>query len=362
MSGGIIDTAHQGRKGRQNCEPGQNKPGQDRQSPQEPDWQNRQGPDRQNQQGPDQPGQGCVDQESGSSFAAVKSGAAVERDEINLKRLKAGKSVGNGIFYGAIGVLAAITLAALLVIIGFILIKGLGNINWEFLSQDPRRMGREGGIYSVIIGTLYVTVVSILISTPIGIASAIYYTEYAKEGRLVKIIRFFTEVLAGIPSIIFGLFGFAFFVVFLGMGWSVLSGGLTLSMMILPTLTRAVEESLKTVPMSYREGSLSLGASKWQTIVKVVLPCCRPGILTGLILGIGRAVGETAAIMLTVGGSLKVPHSLMDSTRTMAVHLYMLASEGLSEEKTYATAALLILLVLVINTAANMIGKRIGAK
>lgn len=282
--------------------------------------------------------------------------------QINISALRRKKAGADSVFYGLIGLLAAITLASLVIIIGYILIRGLGHINWEFLSQDPKRMGKEGGIYSVIIGTLYVTVVSIIIATPIGIAAAIYFTEYAKEGKLVKTIRFFTEVLAGIPSIIFGLFGFAFFVVFLGMGWSVLSGGLTLSMMILPTLTRATEESLKTVPMSYREGSLSLGATKWQTIVKVVLPCCRPGILTGLILGIGRAIGETAAIMLTVGGSLKVPSSLFDSTRTMAVHLYMLASEGLSEEKTYATAALLILIVLLINTAANTIGRRLGTQ
>lgn len=281
---------------------------------------------------------------------------------IDIAALKRKKSAVNGFFYGLIGLLAFITLASLMIIIGFILIKGLGSINWEFLSQEPRRMGREGGIFSVIAGTLYVTLVSIVIATPIGIASAIYFTEYAREGKLVKLIRFFTEVLAGIPSIIFGLFGFAFFVVFLGMGWSVLSGGLTLSMMILPTLTRATEESLKTVPMMYREGSLSLGATKWQTIVKVVLPCCKSGVLTGLILGIGRAIGETAAIMLTVGGSLRLPSSLFDSTRTMAVHLYMLASEGLSEEKTYATAALLIIIVLLINTAANLIGKKLGTK
>lgn len=175
----------------------------------------------------------------------------------------------------------------------------------------------------------------------------------------MHVIRFFTEVLAGIPSIIFGLFGFAFFVVFLGMGWSVLSGGLTLSMMILPTLVRSTEESLKTVPMAYREGSLSLGATKWETVVKVVLPCCGPGVLTGLILGIGRAVGETAAVMLTVGGSLVLPVSPLDSARTMAVHLYTLASEGLSDEKTYATAALLIIIVLVINSLANYISGRL---
>ena len=144
------------------------------------------------------------------------------------------------------------------------------------------------------------------------------------------------------------------------MGWSVLAGGLTLSMMILPTLIRSTEESLKTVPMAYREGSLSLGATKWQTVVKVVLPCCKSGVLTGLILGIGRAIGETAAVMLTVGGSLLTPTTVFDSTRTMALHLYMLASEGLSDEKTYATAALLIIIVLIINWLANFISGRMA--
>ena len=261
-------------------------------------------------------------------------------------------------FFGVVGVVAALTLAILVLILGFILIKGLPNISLEFLTESPQMMGREGGILPIIVGTIYVTLVSIIIATPIGVAAAVYFSEYAKKGKLINTIRFFTEVLAGIPSIIFGLFGFSFFVVFLGMGWSVLSGGLTLSLMILPTLIRSTEESLKTVPMSYREGSLALGATKWQTVVKVTLPCCKSGVLTGLILGIGRAIGETAAVMLTIGGSMMMPSSIFDATRTMALHLYMLASEGLSEEKTYATAALLIIIVLIINWIANFISSR----
>ncbi len=263
-------------------------------------------------------------------------------------------------FFGLVGAVAAVTLAVLILILGFILVKGLPNITIEFLTESPQMMGREGGILPIIVGTIYVTIVSIIIATPVGVAAAIYFSEYAKKGRLINIIRFFTEVLAGIPSIIFGLFGFSFFVVFLGLGWSVLSGGLTLSMMIFPTIIRSTEESLKTVPLSYREGSLALGATKWQTVVKVVLPCCRSGVLTGLILGIGRAIGETAAVMLTVGGSLMMPNSIFDATRTMALHLYMLASEGLSEEKTYATAALLIIVVLIINSMANVISGRLA--
>ncbi|MCQ4635631.1 phosphate ABC transporter permease PstA [Anaerovorax odorimutans] len=270
------------------------------------------------------------------------------------------KNVKSKGYFGLIGLVAAITLGVLILIIGFILVRGIPNISLEFLTDSPRMMGKEGGIFPVIIGTLYVTLVSIIIATPIGVAAAIYFSEYAKKGKLINIIRFFTEVLAGIPSVIFGLFGFAFFVVFLGMGWSVISGGLTLSMMILPTLIRSTEESLKTVPVSYREGSLALGATKWETVKKVVLPCCKSGVLTGLILGIGRAIGETAAVMLTVGGSLKLPVSVFDSTRTMAVHLYTLASEGLSDEKTYATAALLIIIVLIINTLANYISGKLA--
>jgi phosphate ABC transporter, permease protein PstA len=272
--------------------------------------------------------------------------------------MRMGKKIKSGAYNVLIWAVAFITLAFLALIICFILVKGLPHITWTFLSQEPADLGRGGGILSIIVGTVYVTLLSIVIATPVGVAAAVFFNEYSKETKVVKVIRFFTEVLAGIPSIIFGLFGFAFFVIALGMGWSVLSGGLTLAVMILPTIVRSTEEALKTVPMSYREGSLSLGATKWYTIKKVVLPCCNNGIITGVILGVGRAIGETAAVMLTVGGSLNMPISVMDSARTMALHLYMLASEGLSDEKTYATAALLIIIVLLINAGANAIGRR----
>lgn len=263
------------------------------------------------------------------------------------------------ILYGLIYLSAAITIISLVTIITFVLIKGLGHIDLTFLTQEPKRMGREGGIFSIIIGTIYLTLFALLIATPIGIFAAIYFVEYAKDTRLVRLIRFGTETLAGIPSIIFGLFGFAFFVILLGFRWSILSGGLTLAMMILPTIIRTTEESLKTVPRSYKEGSLSLGATKWETIVKVVLPSALPGIVTGIILGVGRAIGETAAVMLTAGSSLGLPTSIMDPTRTMSVHLYTLASEGLSDEKTYATAALLIIVIIGINNLANRIAKKL---
>ncbi|MDR0357774.1 MAG: phosphate ABC transporter permease PstA [Clostridiales Family XIII bacterium] len=264
------------------------------------------------------------------------------------------------LFYAAIWFFSILTLAALLVIVGYIMYRGASHISWEFITERPSLMGKKGGIFPIIIGTLYVTGVGLLIAAPIGITAAVYFAEYSKDGRLVRAIRVFTEALAGIPSIIVGLFGFAFFVVFLGFGWSVLSGGLSVSLMILPILIRSTEEALKTVPLSYREGSLSLGASKWETTRKVVLPCCRKGILTGLVLSMGRVVGETAVIMLTVGGALKLPVSIFDSTRTMSLHMYILAAEGISQEKAFATAALLVLIILVINGLANIIGHRIG--
>jgi phosphate transport system permease protein len=214
-------------------------------------------------------------------------------------------------------------------------------------------MGRLGGIFPTIVGTLYLTVVALAIAAPFGVGAAIYLTEYAKRGRLTNVLRFGVESLAGVPSIIFGLFGFVAFVIFLGFGWSILSGGLTLALMILPTIIRTSEEAIKTVPRSYREGSLALGATQWQTIRKVVLPSALPGILTGLILGLGRAVGETAAVMLTAGSSLGMPVSIMDPVRTMSIHLYVLAVEGLSLEKAYATATVLIFVILLINLVAT---------
>jgi len=275
--------------------------------------------------------------------------------------MKNSKRAKNIVYYAVIAALSVFTIFCLIVIILYVTSQGLPHIDWQFLTDRPRSMGKEGGIFPIIIATLYATAIALVIACPIGIGAAVFFKEYSKGGRVVQTIRIFTEVLAGIPSIVFGLFGFAFFVVFLGFGWSVLSGGLTLFLMILPTIVRSTEESLETVPISYREGSLSLGATRWQTTVKVVLPCCIKGIVTGIILGLGRAVGETAAVILTMGGALRVPISPLDSGRTMAMHMYILTAEGISMEKAYATATLLILIILIINTAANLIGKRVGS-
>lgn len=251
-----------------------------------------------------------------------------------------------------------ITVVVLFAIIGDVLVNGLKHLSLEFLTQEPVNMGKEGGIFSIILTTIYLAVFSTVFAAPIGIGAAVFLTEYAEEGFIIRLIRFGTESLAGVPSIIFGLFGYVFFVVFLGFRYSIVSGGLTLTLMILPTIVRTSEEAIKMVPRSYREGSLALGATKWQTIYRVVLPAAIPGMLTGIILGIGRVVGETAAVIYTAGSSLGLPNSIWRPGRTMAVHLYILASEGLSKPKMYATATVLIITVLIINFAANMVVKR----
>ncbi len=257
---------------------------------------------------------------------------------------------------------AVLVIVVLLAIILFILIKGLPVIDWQFLTQIPRNMGRDGGISSSIVGTLLVTAVAILVATPFGVGTAFYLTEYTRESRMTRIIRFSAESLSGIPSIVFGLFGFIFFVMYLGMGWSILSGGLTMAVMILPTIIRTSEEAIRTVPSQYRDVSFSLGSTKWQTITRSVFPSALPGIAIGIILSIGRCVAETAAVILTAGSALRMPMSIFSPARTMAVHFYIMAREGISIEKAYGTAALLILLILLINVAANMLVNRFVAK
>ncbi|WP_349670749.1 phosphate ABC transporter permease PstA [Lacrimispora sp.] len=257
---------------------------------------------------------------------------------------------------------ALFVIAILFSIIAYILVKGIPMLSWEFLTDIPRDMGRSGGISSSIVGTLVVTAVAVIVATPFGIGTAIYLTEYTREGRITRIIRFSAESLAGIPSIVYGLFGFIFFVIYLNMGWSILSGGLTMAIMILPTIIRTSEESIRTVPQLYREVGFSLGLTKLQTITRTVLPSALPGIVNGLILSIGRCVAETAAVILTAGSALRMPESLFSPTRTMAVHFYILAREGISMDNAYGTAALLIILILLLNVGFNMLVNRFIAK
>ncbi|OIP40438.1 phosphate ABC transporter, permease protein PstA [Candidatus Desantisbacteria bacterium CG2_30_40_21] len=256
----------------------------------------------------------------------------------------------------------AITVFILFFIIFYILKNGLAVVDMEFLLSSPKDFGRAGGIFPCIVGTIVLSLVAIIIATPLGVGTSIYLSEYTRESKLTSIIRFGTDCLAGIPSIIFGLFGFVLFVVYLGLGWSILSGGLTIAFMILPTIIRTSEEAIKSVPDYYREVSLSLGGTKWQTIVKVVLPSALPGIVTGIILGVARSIEETAIVIFTAGSVLRIPTSLFDSCRTMSVHFYILAREGISMENAYGTATILIITILLINAFAYWLMHRLMAK
>ena len=248
---------------------------------------------------------------------------------------------------------ALFTIGVMILILFQILSDGLPILHLQFFIESPKSMGREGGIFSTLIGTVSLTLVAILFATPLGVGTAIFLREYTREGKISRLIRFGTDCLAGVPSIIFGLFGFVFFVIYLNMGWSILSGGLTLSVMVLPTIICTSEEAIKAIPYSFREVSYSLGGTKWQTVTRAVLPNALPGIFTGIILGVGRSIGETAAVILTAGSSLVLPTSFFSPIRTMAVHFYILAREGISMEMAYGTGAALIILVLFINIIAS---------
>jgi phosphate transport system permease protein len=265
-------------------------------------------------------------------------------------------------FKAVLWLFTGLTVAILFFIILYVLKKGLPVVSLGFLTKNPVEMGKAGGIFSTILGTVALTFLAILIASPLGIGSAIYLTEYTRETWVTRVIRFGSECLAGIPSIIFGLFGFILFVAKLGLGWSLLSGGLTLAFMILPTIIRTSEEAIWSVPRSYREVSFSLGGTKWQTVTRVVLPAALPGIATGVILSIGRSIGETAAVIFTAGSSLHIPTSLFSSSRTMSVHFYILAREGISMANAYGTAAVLMIVILAINLAAYALMNRFVRK
>lgn len=257
---------------------------------------------------------------------------------------------------------AAVTVGFLFWIIWYILSNGLKHVDWAFISDNYTRTGDEHGIFPMIVSTIYMVIASIAVAAPLGIMTAIYLTEYAKVGsRLVKVIRFCTESLAGIPSIIFGLFGMTFFVAILGLGFSILSGALTLSILILPVIIRTTEEALMAVPQTYREGSYGLGAPKIYTIWRLILPSAMPGILTSVILSIGRVIGESAPVFLTAGMVARIPDSLLDSGRTLTVHLYKLTTELFTVEEwnqAYGTATVLIVVVLLINMITKLMAKR----
>jgi phosphate transport system permease protein len=288
-----------------------------------------------------------------------------KRKNIRHKKIKGRRRIMQGIIFSLFRFSAAVNGIALVIIVYFLVARGWRAMTWTFLTQPPMESMTKGGILPCIIGTICLSVGAILVAFPIGVASAIYLHEYARPGRLMRIIRLGINNLAGVPSIVFGLFGLAFFVVWLKLGVSMVAGALTLGAMTLPVIIGASEEALRAVPDTYREASLGLGATKWQTIYRVVLPSAMPGILTGAILGISRAAGETAPIMFTaaVFYTPSLPSSIFDEIMALPYHIYVLATAGTEIEATrhlqYGTALVLILLVMGLNLLAILYRSRL---
>lgn len=279
-----------------------------------------------------------------------------------MKELALRRKVYDRILKGLMYRCAGVTCALLVFLIGYIFYRGAGSISWELLSTQSSYRNNTIGILPNILNTLYIIFLSMIVVLPLGVGAAIYLTEYAKNRKLVAAIEFATEILTGIPSIIFGLVGMLFFIQLLGLKQGILAGGLTLVVMILPTIVRTTQESLKTVPQSYREGALGLGAGKWHMIRTVVLPNAVDGIVTGCILAIGRIVGESAALLFTAGFGLVLNgffESLQSSSASLTVALYVYANERGETAVAFAIACILMVLTLLINLAANITGKKL---
>ncbi len=264
----------------------------------------------------------------------------------------------------------AITVSILILVVGYVLVQGGKAINWQFLIMPPKGgLSGEGGISTTIATTFYLVGLTLLVATPLGVGAATYLVEYAGEQSLsskflrsvISVSNFAVETLAGIPSIIFGLFGYALFVSTIHLGFSLLSAALAGACLVLPTIIRTTEEALLTVPNDYRRGSLALGATKWQTLYKVVLPAGLPGIITGVILSVGRIISETAIFYVTLGGSYRLPTSILDGGRTLALHLYYLAMDTRAFDKAMGTGAVLVVMIILINLLIDLVSRKLTA-
>jgi phosphate transport system permease protein len=263
------------------------------------------------------------------------------------------------ILFLLVNLAAILTAVVVLFLLVYVLVNGIPHLSWDLFSLHYTT--ENVSLLPAFINTIIMTFLSLLVAAPLGIFAAIYLVEYAKRGnRLVNLIRITAETLSGVPSIVYGLFGSLFFVIALGMGLSILAGALTLAIMILPLIMRTTEEALKSVPDTYREGSFGLGAGRLRTVFRIVLPSAAPGILAGIILAIGRIVGETAALMYTAGTVAEIPKNLLSSGRTLSVHMYALSNEGLYTDQAFATAVVLLVLVLGINALAGFIARKVA--
>ena len=276
---------------------------------------------------------------------------------IYQKRTRIGDNILKVLIYMAAGV----AIALLVGIMGYVFVRGLPQVSWQLLSTVQSSLKGTFGILGNIINTIYIIVITLIIAAPIGIGSAIYLNEYAKPGKLVRTIEFTTEILSGIPSIIFGLFGMVFFGMTLKLGYSVLTGSFTLTLMVLPLITRNTQEALKTVPDSYRSGALGIGATKWYMIRTILLPSAAPGILTGVILSIGRIVGESAALLFTAGSGFQLPKNLFgklfESSGTLTIQLY-LSMQKAKYDQAFGIAVVLLIIVLGINLLTRFLTNR----
>ena len=279
------------------------------------------------------------------------------KESIYGKRVRSSDMMLTGLIYGC----TAVSMLILVGILGYTFARGIPHVTWSFLSTASSAVKGTFGILGNIINTIYIVVITLLIATPIGVGSAIYLNEYAKPGKIVRMIEFTTETLSGIPSIIFGLFGMVFFGNTLGLGYSILTGSLTLTLMILPLITRTTQEALKTVPDSYRHGALGIGATKWYMIRTILLPSAMPGIITGVILAIGRIVGESAALLFTAGSGYYLPKNLFgkifESGGTLSIQLYLFMQKAKYNE-AFGVAVVLLVIVLGINGLAKYLSHR----
>ena len=268
------------------------------------------------------------------------------------------KDASNAVMLGVFRAAAYVTVLILVAIIAYVVVNGLPQISPDFVFGWPEGVNAEGGIWPTIVSTLYVTALAMLICTPIAVLAAVYLAEYAKQGRLVSAIRYAADTLASVPSIVMGLFGYALFVEAAGIGLSMLSAALALALLMLPIVMRTTEEAIRAVPRYIRWGAYGLGATKWQVVSKIVLPSAFGRIATGIVLAIGRAVGETAVVLYTMGQAINLPLTPLDSGRPMTVHLYLLANEGINMNAAYGTALLLMVIILAFNLFARFISRR----
>lgn len=268
------------------------------------------------------------------------------------------KDLSNKIMLGVFRAAAYITTLVLLAIIAYVVINGLPHISLDFIFGWPQGVNAEGGIWPTIVSTIYVTALAMLICTPVAVLAAVYLAEYAKQGKVVDIIRYAADALASVPSIVMGLFGYALFVEAMGLGLSMVSAALALALLMLPIVMRTTEEAIRAVPRYIRWGAYGLGATKWQVVSKIVLPSAFGRIATGIVLAIGRAIGETAVVLYTMGQAINLPISPLDSGRPMTVHLYLLANDGINMNAAYGTALLLMAIILAFNLFARYLSRK----